>query len=456
MEQLSVDVLVIGWGKGGKTLAGALGRAGRKVAVVERSPEMYGGTCINIACVPTKALVVQAERKRESDDAATWFTASVAKRDALTAKLRARNHAMLDEVDAVTLIDGTARFVGPKEVEVTGGDDVLRVTAETVVINTGTEPARPPIPGADGPRVLDSTQIQHADPFPQRLVVVGGGFIGLEFANMFARFGSEVTVLEQGERLLPGEDADVAQVVEQTMTDAGVTFRYGAGASSFEDDGSQVTVAVDGADDLVADAVLLATGRKPVTKDLGLDAAGIDTDERGFVRVDEQLRTSVDGVYAVGDVNGGPQFTYISLDDNRIVMSALTGDGSRTTKDRVAVPTTTFITPPFGRVGLNVTQAREQGRSVKVASKAVADIAAMPRPKILEETHGVIGFVVDAESDEVLGATLFCVDAQELINLVALAMRAGVTATQLRDGIWTHPSSTEALNEVLAGLKPLD
>ncbi|MDE9367225.1 FAD-dependent oxidoreductase [Luteipulveratus sp. YIM 133132] len=458
MEQLQVDVLVIGWGKGGKTLAGALGRAGRSVAVVERSNRMYGGSCINIACVPTKALVHRAEQRRFADDAQAWFDAAVQERDDLTGRLRARNHAMLKEVDAVTLIDGAARFVGPREVEVTAGGERLRVSAETVVVNTGTEPARPPVAGADGPHVYDSTSLQHVSPFPRRLVVVGGGFVGLEFAGMFARFGSQVTVLNRGERLLPEEDADAAAAVEQSLVDAGVTFRHGTSATAFVDARPTVVVQVDGpgeATDLEADAVLCATGRRPVTADLDLSAAGVDTDERGYIVVDDHLRTSADGVYAVGDVNGGPQFTFISLDDHRVVLSALTGDGSRTAKDRVAVPRTTFITPPFARVGINATQARDQGRSVLVASKPVADIAAMPRPKIVEETHGLIGFVVDAESDEVLGATLFCTDAQELVNLVALAMRAGVTASRLRDGIWTHPSTTEALNEVLAGLRPL-
>jgi pyruvate/2-oxoglutarate dehydrogenase complex dihydrolipoamide dehydrogenase (E3) component len=206
---------------------------------------------------------------------------------------------------------------------------------------------------------------------------------------------------------------------------------------------------------LEADAVLVAAGRRPATTDLDLDAAGITTDDRGFIEVDEHLRTSAPGVFAVGDVNGGPQFTYISLDDYRIVLDQLTGQGRRRTGDRVAVPTTTFLTPPLARVGINETQARRLERPVLVGTKKVADIAAMPRPKILGETHGLVKVIVDAETDHVLGATLFCVDAQDVINLVALAMRTGATAGQLRDGIWTHPSTTEAFNEVLTGLQPL-
>lgn len=438
-------------GKAGKSLARALGSAGRAVVLVEQSEQMYGGTCINVACVPTKALVHQAARRRSSDAPADWFTSAVETRDALTGRMRARNEALLDEVDAVTVLDGRARFVGPREVEVTTATGALRVSAEHVVISTGTRPAWPDLPGATLPRVHDSTSIQHVDPFPERLLVVGAGFIGLEFAGMFAGFGSEVTVLNSAERLLPGEDEDVAASVAATLADAGIHVHHGVQATGFRDDGDEVVVQY-GDRELSADAVLLATGRTPATDDLGLDAAGIEVDDRGFVTVDEHLRTSVEGVFAVGDVNGGPQFTYISYDDHRIVLDQLTGAGTRRTTDRVAVPTTTFLTPPLSRVGLSEAVAREHGLHVRVAAKDVAAIAAMPRPKIVGEAHGRIKFVVEADTDLVLGATLFCVDSQELVNLVALAMRAGVTATALRDGIWTHPSTTEAMNEVLAGL----
>jgi len=451
MKHIETDVLVIGWGKAGKSLARTLGSLGHSVVMVEASDQMYGGTCINVACVPTKALVHQAELRRTADSAATWFRSAVHTRDSLTAKLRARNHAMLAEVDAVTLVDGSARFVGPREVEVSAGEDRLRVSGRTVVINTGTVPARPDLFGVESPRVHDSTTLQHVDPLPRSLVVVGGGFIGLEFAGMFARFGSKVTLLNSADRLLPREDDDVAHAVAAALADAGVEVRNGVRATGFLEHGSGVSVQYDGGL-LDAEAVLLATGRRPSTEALELAVAGIAVDERGFIVVDEQLRTSAEGVFAVGDVNGGPQFTYISYDDHRIVLDQLVAGGTRRTTDRVAVPTTTFLTPPLSRVGLSETQAREQGLDVHVVAKAVADIAAMPRPKIVGETHGLIKFVIDASTGLIIGATLFCIDSQELINLVALAMRAGVPAANLCDGIWTHPSSTEAFNEVLAAL----
>lgn len=460
MEELVVDVLVIGWGKGGKTLAGALGRSGRTVALVERARDMVGGSCINIACVPTKDLVDSAAHRRADDDPQAWFTEAVAGRDALVEKLRARNHAMLAEVDAVTLVEGHARFTAPHEVEVAAGDDRLRVRAGSIVINTGTVPAWPDIPGATpSARVHDSTSIQHVAPLPERLVIVGGGDVALEFADMFARFGSRVTLVQRGARVLRDEDTDVADVARALLEEHGVEFVTGATITSILDvvDTVAVVVEVDGvAHELTADAVLLATGRRPATDDLGLEVAGVAVDGRGYVEVDERLGTSVEGVYAVGDVNGGPQFTYVSLDDHRIVSDRIMGEGRRTTADRVAVPRTTFLTPPLARVGLNVAQAKARGRAVVVGSKRIVDIAAMPRPKIVGETHGLISVIVDPATDLVLGATVFSIDAQEVINLIALAMRAGVTATELRDGIWTHPSSTEALNEVLAHLRSPD
>ena len=451
---MHVDLLVIGWGKAGKTLAARASAQGKNVALVERSPQMYGGTCINIACVPTKDLIVSAEQRRPDDDPASYFRSSVKGRDQLIGTLNAANHAMLEKPH-VTLIDGTARFVGPREVAVETADGQQRVTADAVIVGTGAIPRRLDVPGGDGPRVYDSTTIQPVDPLPQRLVIVGGGFIGQEFASMFAHFGSHVTVLDSGEDFLPRLDRDVAQAAKAALEDQGVRIVQSVRVEAINDADDHAQVRTDSGD-FAADAVLVATGRVPATDGLGLDTAGIEVDERGFITVDDQLRTTADGVFAVGDVNGGPQFTYVSLDDNRIVWDALYGEGKRRRSDRVAVPTTTFLTPPLSVVGMSADEARESGRNVLVGRKPVAKIAAMPRPKIVGETHGLITVLVDADSREILGATLFCIDSQEIINLVALAMRAGVTADELRDGIWTHPSSTEALNEVLGALEPLD
>ena len=463
---LRVDVLVIGWGKGGKTFAAAMAEAGKTVAIVEQSPEMYGGTCINIGCVPTKTLIHSASLRREEDDPQGFFIEAVATRDALIAKLNSVNHAMLADRDSVTIVNGRARFVGTREVEISptqegadrkperGTGKKMRITADTVVVNTGAVTVMPDIPGVRGPRIYDSTTLQHVRPFPKRLVIVGAGPIGLEFASMFQQFGSQVTLIVRGERILPREDAEVAKAVASVLTESGIEIRTNTEPTSFEDGDDEVVVRCGDGSALAVDAVLCATGRRPATDDLNLTAAGIDVDGRGAVVVDDQLCTTAPGVYAMGDVRGGLQQTFISLDDHRVVLDAVAGSATRRVSDRVGVPSTVFTTPPFSSVGLTQAEAIERGHRVKTAFVRVADVKAMPRPKILRDARGIIKIVVDAESDLVLGARLFHVDSQEVVNLVALAMRAGVTASELRDGIWTHPSSTEALNEVLAQLRP--
>lgn len=452
-----VDLLVIGWGKGGKTLAGVAARKSLRVAVVEQSDAMIGGSCINVACVPTKILVHAADQRRDSDDIDEYFASAVDRRDSLTAAMRKKNFEMLADLDSVLLVSGRATFVGERHVEVRAGDEVLQLTADNVVINTGSLPSTTSIDGAQvGGRIHDSESIQHVDPLPRSLVVIGGGYVGLEFASMFAHFGAKVTVLDRGERPLKREDEDVAATAAKILGEEGVHIASGSEVAAISDDGAHVRVdyTIEGNAQMIeADAALLALGRTPATKNLGLDAAGVDVDERGFIVVDSHLRTSADRVFAVGDVNGGPQFTYVSLDDNRILQDQLFGGGERSTDDRVAVPYTLFLTPPLARVGLSEVEAREQGYDVRVAVKPVAEIAAAPRAKIDGDPRGIVKIVVDAGTDLVLGAALMHVHAEEVINLIALAIRHEITATALRDSIYTHPSMTEALNEVLGALK---
>lgn len=452
-----VDLLVIGWGKGGKTLAGTAAREGRRVALIEQSSDMIGGSCINVACIPTKILIHDADERRDSDDPDDYFAAAVVRRDTLTAAMRQKSFSLLDQLDSVLLVSGRAEFTGEREVLVTGGDDTLRITADTVIVNTGSVPAVPPIDGARfGGRIHNSETLQHVSPLPRSLVVVGGGYVGLEFAGMFAHYGSAVTVLDRGERLLGHEDADVADTVAEVLRGDGVTVISGATVTAVGDGVDQASITYRSAGQerqIQADAVLLALGRSAATEELGLDRAGVTTDDRGYVVVDKFLRASAPGVFAVGDVNGGPQFTYVSLDDNRIISDQLFGDGQRSTEDRVAVPYTMFLTPPLARVGLTEDQARSEGYDVRVGVKKMADIAAAPRAKIEGDPRGIVKFVVDGATDQVLGAALMHVHSQEVINLVALAIRHGITATELRDSIYTHPSATEALNEVLASLR---
>ncbi|WP_295625607.1 NAD(P)/FAD-dependent oxidoreductase [uncultured Corynebacterium sp.] len=473
---LSLDVLVVGFGKAGKTIAMTRAKAGDRVAIVEKSPAMYGGTCINIACVPTKTLLVSAERHARSlDDGIglpsadadvdagavlsgahdSAFVGARDHRDGFIAKLNAANEKMA-RTAGVMIIDGTARFTGPRTVEVTGGDDVLSVSAETVIVNVGSVPVMPPIDGIDGPRVTDSTGIQALPERPAALTIVGGGPIGLEFATMFAKFGTKVTVLDGADEFLGRYDRDVADAVRDNLVGQGIDIVSGARATAFDDDGESVTTTYTVGDEekkVRGDRVLVAVGRRPATDDLGLESAGIEVTDRGAIVVDEHLRTGVDGVYAVGDVNGGPQFTYVSYDDHRVVMSDRWGDGSRTTTDRV-IPTTTFIDPPLSTIGAGEDAAREdvegRGHTLDVRVSAVADLAIVPRPKILGRPEGMVKFLVDREADRIVGASLFCVDSQELINTVAVAIANDLPASAVGGGIYTHPSTSEVFNAMLA------
>lgn len=452
-EPATYDAVFIGWGKGNKTLAALLAGRGERVLMVEQSDLMYGGTCINIGCVPTKALVESANHPQGSAPPAARYADAVERKNALTALLRGKNFTMVDSHESATVLTGRARFVGPRTLEVTAGDERVTVRGEKVFVGTGSLPVLPPVPGIDGPLVLTSTELIDAADLPGRLVVIGAGAIGLELAATYARFGSTVTVVDAVPDLLPAEDRDVAEMVASVLAGDGLELVLGATVDAIEDteDGAVVRVTTGGtARELATDLVLVAVGRRPATRDLGLDTAGIEDTETGAIRVDELLRTTAEGVWALGDVNGGPQFTYVSLDDFRIVRDQLVGSSDRRSSDRRAVPTTTFITPPLSRVGLTERAARDAGHRVKVAAKAVDTIAAMPRARVVGDTRGLVKVVVDADTDLVLGATVFCVDSQEVINLLALAIRHDVTATQLRDSVYTHPSSTEALNEVLS------
>jgi len=456
-RSITADLAVIGFGKGAKTLAATLGRRGKRVVMIERSAQMYGGTCINIGCVPTKSLVYQAEQL--SDQSAAAYRRAVENELALTATLRAGNFAMLDDIETVTVLTGRAEFVDAHTVTVAlaDGGGTVDVTAEILVVSTGSEPRIPDVPGlVDSGVMATSTDLLATPDLPGRLVVLGGGYVGLEFAAMYAAYGSTVTVLEHHPEILGQEDDDVAACARDLLRDNGVSIVTGAEVQEVRTDGTapaRVTYRLDGVLQSVdADVILAAAGRRPVTDGLRLDAAGIELTADGAVAVDEHLRTSQPHVFAMGDVNGGPQFTYVSLDDYRIVADQLLGSGTRSTSDRRAVPYVLFMTPPLARVGLTERDARAAGRSVRVAAMPVAAMATVPRARIVGEARGMMKVVVDADDDAILGAALLSYDSHEVVNLVALAMRHGITATALRDEIYTHPSMTEAFNQLLGAL----
>lgn len=452
------DVIIIGFGKGGKTLAAEFAKRGQKVAIIERSDKMYGGTCINIGCIPTKTLVHQAKiawgRKEATfEEKSDFYRQAIAVKETVTGALRNKNYHNLADNPNVTVYTGTGSFVSSDTVAVRTATEEILLTSKQVIINTGAETVIPPIDGVAGnPFVYTSTSIMELTNLPRRLVIVGGGYIGLEFASMYASFGSQVTVLESYPELIAREDRDIAASVKETLEKKGIVFRMNAKVQSVKHTEDKAIVAftdaqTNGAFELEAEAVLLATGRRPNTAGLNLEAAGVEVDARGAIIVDEYLKTTNPNIRAVGDVKGGLQFTYISLDDYRIVREDLFGDKERKTSDRNPVSYSVFIDPPLARIGLNEEEARKQNLDIIVKKLPVM---AIPRAKTLGETDGLLKAVIDKNTGKILGCMLFAPDSSEVINTVAIAMKTGQDYTFLRDFIFTHPSMSEALNDLFS------
>lgn len=419
---------------------------------------MYGGTCINIGCIPTKTLVHQAKMASALKDAtfeerSEFYRNAVSVKESVTSALRDKNYHNLADNPNVTVYTGIGSFVSADVVAVRTATEEIRLTSKQIIINTGAETVIPPIEGVAGnPFVYTSTSIMELADLPRRLVIIGGGYIGLEFASMYASFGSQVTVLESYPELIAREDRDIAASVKETLEKKGIVFRMNAKVQSVNrvEDKAIVTFADSQTDEvfvLEADAVLLATGRRPNTKDLNLEVAGVEVDVRGAIIVDEYLKTTNPNIRAVGDVKGGLQFTYISLDDYRIVREDLFGDKERRTGDRNPVSYSVFIDPPLSRIGLNEEEARRQNRDIIVKKLPVM---AIPRAKTLGETDGLLKAIIDKNTGKILGCVLFAPDSGEVINTVAVAMKTGQDYTFLRDFIFTHPSMSEALNDLFS------
>ena len=449
------DAVIIGFGKGGKTMAGALGAAGKKVALIEKSDRMYGGTCINVGCIPTKSLVYRAglaaAKGGSFEEKAAAYKAAMEQKEDLTARLRGKNYQKLDSNPNITVIDGTASFQSAHVVEVEKDGRAFQVEGEQIFINTGSSAFIPPIEGLKGnPYVYTSEGLLNLTELPSRLVIIGGGYIGVEFSSIYASFGSKVTILQDGDIFLPREDEEIAGAVRESLESRGIRVMTGVKVKALEQAGGKALVAVDNGKEvqkLEAEAVLVATGRRPNTAGLNLEAAGVEIGPRGGIVTDDSLTTTAPHIYAMGDVRGGLQFTYISLDDFRIVKSKVLGDGSNTLKERGAVPYSVFLIPPFSRVGLSEKEAVEKGYKVKVARLAAA---AIPKAQVLEQPAGLLKAVIDEETGLILGAHLFCQESYEMINMIKLAMDAKVPYQVLRDTIYTHPTMSEAFNDLFA------
>lgn len=446
------DAVIIGFGKGGKTLAAALGNAGKSTALIEKSPQMYGGTCINVGCIPTKFLVHKARDAKFANSFAekqAYYKEAIESELALTEKLRGKNLMKAETAPNVTVVTGTAKLLSATAVEVHTdiGTEVLE--GKQIFLNTGSVPSVPAIEGLrDNPYVVTSEELLKQTKLPEQLVIIGGGYIGVEFASVYADFGSKVTVIQNGNRFLPREDEDIADAVLENLKARGVEVLTDTDVKSvLAKDGKAIVTVLTGdtISKMEADTVLAATGRRPNTEGLGLENAGVELASRGGVVTNERLQTTAPNIYAMGDVVGGLQFTYISLDDFRIVRSAVLGDGSYTTKERGVVPYSVFLNPPFSRVGMSEQEAIEKGYSVKVARLPAA---AIPKALVVEQPTGLLKALIDEKTGLILGAHLFCEESHEIINTIKLAMDAKLPYTTLRDMIFTHPTMSEALNEL--------
>ena len=453
------DLVVVGGGKAGKSLAMLRAKKGDKVFMVER--DKIGGTCINVACIPTKTLVSSARRLAEVRTSAAYGVdlpgADLASAGVDLEALRARKesvvggmveaHKKMFAAPGLDFVLGTAKFVGPKTVEAKLADGSVRVVeGEKVLINTGTTPAIPPIEGLGDVDYWTSEDALRLTEIPDRLVILGGGVIGVEMASMMAAFGADVTLIEGGEHILAREDADVAEEMAANLAAQGVTVRTGERAVRVSSGGEGIVVHTT-AGEVSGTRLLVALGRTPATKGLGLEAAGVELTERGFVKVDSRLETTAPGVYAAGDVAGTPQFTHASWNDFRVLRDLFAGKDA-STEGRL-IPWAVFATPELGRVGMSESEARAAGRDIRVAKVAAA---AVPRAKTHGHVEGFYKVVVDAETEEILGAAIVAESASEVIAAVQTAMLGGLPWPKLRDAVIAHPTMAEGLNIVLDSL----
>ena len=450
-----VENIIIGFGKAGKTLANYLGNKGEKTILVEKSPNMYGGTCINVGCIPSKFLATAADRRSYSQvNDEEYYQNAVINKKALIAKLNKANYDKVAMNSNVEVLDGLASFKDEHTVNIQTENGVEEVSADRIFINTGAKPFIPSVEGLEvGNRIHTSETLMNLEDFPKTLTILGSGFIGLEFAATYAKFGTKVTVIDKAEKLLAREDDDVANAVFESYKSLGVEFIFGADTKHVEQDENTVTLSyeVNGETGKISsDVLLVATGRTPNTKELHLENAGVEVSERGFVNVNEHLQTNKPHIFAMGDVNGGPQFTYISLDDYRIVKSYLDGSGAYTRNDRQPIAFSAFLHPTYSRVGLSEKEARQAGYNIKVATLPVT---AIPKAKILGNQTGIYKAIVDADTNQILGTVLFGEESHEVINIVVTAMIAKQPYTALANQIFTHPTMAEALNDLFGLIK---
>lgn len=454
------DAIIIGFGKAGKTLAGFLAGKGQNVALIEESDKMYGGTCINVGCIPSKSLVNSVERLENKDlstftERKDYYEKSVDKKEALITALRGKNYEMLASKENIDIYNGKGSFVSNKIVNIEKNGENIQIEGEKIFINTGSETIIPNIKGLkESKNILTSKSLMELKELPRKLVIIGAGYIGLEFASTYAGFGSEVVIIDASDDILKREEKEAADRVKKILEAKGVTFYLNSKVEEISDNENDSSIAIsNGNGEIIqfnGDKILVAIGRKANTQGLELEKAGVQVDGRGNIIVNEKLETTAPNIWALGDVKGGLQFTYISLDDFRIIRDNVYGNGNRSLNDRNVVPYTTFLSTPLSRVGLSEKEAIEKGFDVKVGK---IEAMAIPKGKIEGKSEGFLKVVVDAKTDKILGATLLCNTSHEMINIIALAMKGNLPYQIIRDMIFTHPTMSESLNDLFGSIK---
>ena len=459
------DAVIIGGGKGGKTLAMYLGRKNVKTALIERDPMMVGGGCINVACIPTKTFITSARLVHSIRRAAEFgikvegvsvdWLAVRTRVEQVVSEMRALNLKNFTSLPCLDFILGAGRFLGPQLVEVTQNDGLVRhLSSKRIFIDTGTRPAIPDLPGLPDVPFLTSDTIQQLDAVPSDLLVLGAGYIGLEFAQMMRRFGSKVTVFERDGQILSHEDAEVAEALANCLRREGIEIRLNAAVEQVRKTSDGQIAATfqtpQGRQESTGSHLLVALGRAPVTKDLDLPAAGVETSARGFIKVNDRLETNIPGIWGIGDVSGGPQFTHASLDDFRILRDNVFGSGSRSRTDRY-LPSTLFTDPELAHVGLTEKEATAQGLDIRVLQVPITPLT-VPRARTTGQMDGLLKATIEKSTQRILGCTILAAEAGEMIGTVQAVMVAQLPATTLRDAVLSHPTMVEGFNALFAAL----
>ena len=454
------DAIIIGTGQSGPSLAARMTREGLKTAIIER--KLFGGTCVNVGCIPTKTLVASARAahvaRRGADYGVTIdgpirvdMKAVKARKDAVVRQSNEGVTNWLKGMDNLTVYEGHGRLESPTSVRVNG--ELLE--AEKIILNVGARANVPDMPGVHDVAYLTNSNIMDVDFLPEHLIIIGGSYIGLEFAQMYRRFGSQVTVVELGDRLIARDDEDVSSEVQAILEAEGVSVRLKAECVALEKRGDQVAITVScepGPEEVVGSHVLLAVGRRPNSHDLGLDKAGVETDPRGFIVVDDQLRTNVPGIWAIGDVNGRGAFTHTSYNDFEILAANLFDDDPRRVGDRITAYGL-YIDPPLGRVGMTEREVRASGRKTLVAKMPMARVG---RARERGETQGFMKILIDAETQRILGAAILGIGGDEIIHSLLDVMYADAPYTVIQRAMHIHPTVTELIPTMLGNLAPLD